>query len=86
MEENGRSAEAIIKNGNDPCSIAESPENKAPVAEKDAVEIKYDPSWSEVLKSPSTGSRCSPSRDINRSDSLHGLGKDVLTNAYLLCS
>jgi hypothetical protein len=84
MEESGSLAEAIIMN--DP-SIAESTENKAPVAEKDAVEIKCDPSWSEVLKSPSTGDLCSPSRDMNRSDSFHGLGKDASTKCVLLlCS
>jgi hypothetical protein len=83
MEENDSLAEA--KTQKDPC-IAKSPENRAPVAEKDAVEIKDDPSWSEVLKSPSTGVLCSPSRDMNKSDSLHGFGKDASANAYLLCS
>lgn len=78
-------ARAKTMNDPDP-SIAESPENKAPVAEKGIVEIKCDPSWSEVLKSPSIGDLCSPSRDMNRSDNLHGLGKDASANAYSFCS
>lgn len=33
------------------------------------------PKWSQVLKSPTTGDIFSPSNEMNKPDSLHGLGE-----------
>lgn len=37
---------------------------------------KIYPKWSDVLKTPSQGSKYSPSRALNKPGSLHGLGKN----------
>jgi hypothetical protein len=37
--------------------------------------IKTCPKWCVVLKTPSTGEKFSPSKELNKPKSLHGLGK-----------
>jgi hypothetical protein len=37
--------------------------------------LKSCPKWSEVLKTPSSSEKFSPSKELNKPKSLHGLGK-----------